>query len=145
MKKIFSEENIILNQSFQNKSEAIIYAGKVLVENGYTTPEYIESMLEREKVASVYIGNNVAIPHGVSGSEKNIIKSGISFIQVPDGVPFGNGEVAYIIIGIAGKGDEHMDYLEQIAFVCSEEENITKLKNSNNKEEILKIFEEASI
>ena len=102
-------------------------------------------MLEREKVASVYIGNNVAIPHGVGGSEKYINKSGISFIQVPEGVPFNDSEIAYIIIGIAGKGDEHMEYLEQIACVCSEEENITKLKNSTNKEEILKIFEEVSI
>ena len=145
MKKIFSEDNIILNQSFKDKYEAITYAGEILVKNGYTTPEYIESMLEREKVASVYIGNHVAIPHGVSGSEKNILKSGISFVQVPDGVPFDNGEIAYLIIGIAGKGDEHMGYLEQIAFVCSEEENIIKLKNSVNKEEILKIFEEVSI
>lgn len=101
--------------------------------------------VRKRKVASVYIGNNVAIPHGVSGSEKNILKSGISFVQVPDGVPFDNGEIAYLIIGIAGKGDEHMGYLEQIAFVCSEEENIIKLKNSVNKEEILKIFEEVSI
>lgn len=145
MKKIFSKENIILNQSFQNKTEAIISAGRVLVDNGYTTPEYVDSMLEREKVASVYIGNNVAIPHGISGSEKDIIKSGISFVQVPEGVPFNDGETAYLIIGIAGKGDEHMEYLEQIAAVCSEEENIIKLKNSKNKEEILKIFEEADI
>ena len=38
-------------------------------------------MIEREDKVSVYIGNGVAIPHGVGGSEKYIKKSGLSFLQ----------------------------------------------------------------
>ena len=33
--KIFKDENIQLNQYYENKIEAILAAGKILVENGY--------------------------------------------------------------------------------------------------------------
>ena len=142
MDSVFNENNIILNGSFLNKNEAIVAVGKILVKQGYVTEKYIDAMLAREKIVSVYIGNNVAIPHGINGSQSEIVNSGISLIQVPAGVSFGENETAYIVIGIAGKGDEHMEYLQKIALVCSEIENVMKIKNATTKQEILEIFEE---
>lgn len=141
MSSVFNENNIILDAAFKNKEEAIIAAGKILVEQGYVTDKYIDAMCEREKVISVYIGNHVAIPHGVHGSEDEIIKSGLSLIQVPAGISFGEDALAYIVIGIAGKGDEHMEYLQHIALICSNLENIKKIRNATTKMEILEIFE----
>ena len=138
--EVLTENNIILNANFDNKDEAIIKAGEVLINNGYVDKLYINSMLERDRDVSVYIGNNVAIPHGMPDSEPYIFKSGISVIQIPDGVSFGD-EVAFVVIGIAGKNNTHMEILEKIALVCMEEENVERIRMAKSKQEILNIFE----
>lgn len=140
MSGVFNENNIVLGAAFINKQQAIAAAGRILAEQGYVTEKYIEAMQERDKVVSVYIGNHVAIPHGIKGSENEIIKSGLSLLQVPAGVPFGEGEIAYIVIGIAGKGDEHMSYLSKIALICSEADNVEQLRVAQTKQEILDLF-----
>lgn len=132
-KPIFSIENICLKKSFKDKNEAIQACGQILVDNGYVTKEYIDDMLLREQTASVYVGNHLAIPHGVNGSEKHILHSGISFVQVPNGVKFGE-ETAYILIGIAGKDGQHIQILSSVATIFSEEANIEKLKNTTDKQ-----------
>lgn len=139
-KPILSEENIALNVKVKNKEEAIRCAGKILAENAYTTPKYIEHMLEREKRFSVYIGNHLAIPHGIESSDSEIYTSGLSVIQVPEGVDFGEGNIAYVVIGIAGKDGTHLNMLSNIALICAEEENIEKMRRAENKHEIMEIL-----
>jgi mannitol PTS system EIIA component len=138
---ILVKENIRLNQTVNSKEEAIRLTGAILVERGYVEDDYIEKMLEREELTSTYMGNYVAIPHGTEDSKGFVKESGISFIQVPQGVDFGGGNIVKLLIGIAGKNNEHLDILSNIAIVCSEEENIEKLVNATTAEEILAIFE----
>lgn len=137
---LFSEENILLNVKVSNKVEAITMAGNLLKKQGYVQQEYIDAMIRRDEQASVYLGNHFAIPHGVAGSEKYINKSGISFLQIPDGVDF-DGETAYVIVGIAGKDGEHIEILGNIAAVCTDLDNIEKLRTTQDKKEVIKIFE----
>lgn len=141
MKKVLSEANVILGAEIENKEEAIRFAGQVLVDNGYVMPEYIPDMLQREESVSTYIGNQIAIPHGIDGSQEHIIYSGISFVQVPNGVSFGPGKEAKILIGIAGKNDEHLEILSNIATVLSDQENVEKLVQAKSKNEIISMFE----
>ncbi|MGJ7922778.1 PTS sugar transporter subunit IIA [Neobacillus sp. LXY-4] len=138
---ILTKENIILNTTVGSKDEAIRLTGSVLVSRGYVEADYIEKMLEREELTSTYMGNFVAIPHGTEDSKQYVKESGISFIQVPEGVDFGAGNIVKLLIGIAGKNNEHLDILSNIAIVCSEEENIEKLVNAQTAEEVLAIFE----
>lgn len=143
-KAILAKENVLLNASVGSKEEAIRLTGSILVDKGYVDANYIEKMLEREELTSTYMGNFVAIPHGTEDSKSFVKESGISFIQVPQGVDFGNGNIVKLLIGIAGKDNEHLDILSSIAIVCSEEENIEKLVAAKSAEEILSIFEEVN-
>jgi mannitol PTS system EIIA component len=138
---VFTKENIRLNVTIPTKEEAIKLTGSVLVEQGYVDADYIEKMLEREQLTSTYMGNFVAIPHGTEDSKQFVKSSGIAFIQVPQGVDFGGGNMVKLLIGIAGKNNEHLDILSKIAIVCSEEENIEKLVNAKNSQEVLELFE----
>jgi PTS system mannitol-specific IIA component len=142
MSSILAKENILLNASVGSKEEAIRMAGRILVEKDYVDAGYIEKMLEREELTSTYMGNYVAIPHGTEDSKQFVKESGISFVQVPEGVDFGGGNIVKLLIGIAGKNNEHLDILSNIAIVCSEEENIEKLIAATSADEILAIFEE---
>ena len=67
--------------------------------------------------------------------------SGISFIQVPEGVNY-EGKTANVIIGIAGKNNEHIEILGDIAVACSDLDNVEKLRNAKTKEEILNVFKD---
>jgi mannitol PTS system EIIA component len=73
-----------------------------------------------------------------------VTKSGLSIITVPEGVEYGDGDVAKIVIGIAGKGDDHLDILSKISLVVSEEENVEKIVNAQTKEELLAMFDEVT-
>ncbi len=141
-KTILSPDHVQLNVPTGSKSDMIVETGKVLIENGHVNQSYIQKMLEREAITSTYMGNQVAIPHGTEDAKSSILSSGISILQVPEGVDFGNGNIAKVLIGIAGKNGEHLDLLSQIAIVLSDEENVEAIINATSKEEILSLFEE---
>jgi mannitol PTS system EIIA component len=143
LSEILTPETIELKAKLGSQEEAIRRAGALLVANGYVEDRYIDSMLEREKSISTYMGNAVAIPHGTNDSKQWITRSGLSVITIPDGVEYGDGETAHLIIGIAGKGDEHLDILSKISIVVSEEENVERIVGAETKEELIAIFEEA--
>ncbi len=140
MNNIFTPDNIILNAQAKDKFDAIRITGNILKENGYITDEYIKRMIAREEIVSTYLGNGLAIPHGTDGSDCEIIKTGISLVQFPDGVDFGDGNTAYITIGIAGKEAEHMDLLNKIALICIEEDNVQTLRNATSIEQVLQVL-----
>lgn len=140
-KEVLLKENIRLNLNSVNKYEAIKMSGKILVDHGYVEESYIEAMIEREEDLSTYIGNGIAIPHGVGRAKKFIKKSGVVILQFPEGVDFGE-EKAYLIIGIAGVGEEHLQILSNIATVIGEgdPDKIEKLKTTKDVNDIYETF-----
>lgn len=140
MTTILTKEKIMLQAKPSDKWEAIRLAGELLVKAGHVTQEYVDKMKEREELATTYIGSGVAIPHGTNESKEQIKSTGISVVQVPDGVDFGEGNTAYLLFGIAGAGDDHLGVLSQIAVICSEEENVKKAAQATTADEILALF-----
>lgn len=139
---ILTKENIELGVELDSQEDAIRRAGELLVQNGHVEEKYIDSMFEREKSVSTFMGNAVAIPHGTSDSKQWVEKSGLSILTVPEGVEYGDGNIAMLIIGIAGKGDEHLEILSNIAQVVSDEDNVTKIVQAESKEELLAFFDD---
>ena len=142
--EILLTSNIVMNANVSIKEEAIRMAGEKLVQKGYVEPSYVDSMLEREKMVSTFMGNLVAIPHGTDESKKAVVNSGISILQIPNGVDFGNGNIAKVVFGIAGKGNEHLDILSKIAIFCSEEANVEKIVVASSADEIVQMFNEVN-
>ena len=144
-KGILAKEGIVLNVASESKDKAIERAGKLLIDGGYVKENYIEGMKAREEEVTTYMGNGVAIPHGMNEYKKEIMESGIVIAQYPNGVDFGEGNTAYIVIGIAGKGEEHMEILSKIALTVQYEENVERLRNAKTPEEIIKIIDEGEM
>jgi len=144
-KEILVKEGIVLNVESESKDKAIERVGNLLISGGYVKENYIEGMKAREEEVTTYMGNGVAIPHGMNEYKKEILESGIVIAQYPDGVDFGDENIAYIVIGIAGKGDEHMEILSKIALTVQYEENVERLRNAKSPEEIIQIIEEGEM
>jgi PTS system mannitol-specific IIC component len=139
MSDILRLENILLKQTLNDKTQAITMAGELLVKGGYVDEHYIAEMLKREELSTTYIGNDIAIPHGTNEAKEDVKASGISVIQVPDGVDF-NGEKARVIFGIAGKDNTHLEILSNIAILCSDMENVEKIVQATTREEIMNLL-----
>jgi PTS system mannitol-specific IIC component len=137
---ILLRSNILLKNASVSKEEAIIKAGKLLFESGYVNEPYIEGMLAREKKFSTYIGNAVAIPHGENEVKDQIKHSGIVVMQYPEGVDFGNGKIAKLVIGIAGLGNEHIQILANIAEAIEDESTLDALIGTDDVEVLYKVF-----
>ena len=135
--EVLQIKNILTGLPSESKEEAILRAGHLLEAAGYVDPGYAESMLEREKIVTTYIGMGLAIPHGTSETKALVRNSGIVVLQYPDGVDFGE-EKARFVIGIAGVGDAHLDILAKISSSLDDEEVLERLSVTKDPEEIFK-------
>ncbi|PCF47114.1 PTS sugar transporter subunit IIA [Staphylococcus delphini] len=142
MENLLTDENILLNQSISTQEEAIEKAGQLLVDSGVVKAGYVQAMKDREQIVSTFMGNALAIPHGTDEAKNEVIASGLSLLQIPEGLDW-NGEEVKVVIGIAGKDGEHLDLLSQIAITFSEEENVDKIVNATSPQAIRQVFEEA--
>lgn len=133
-------KNILTGLPSESKDDAILRAGHMLEASGYVDPGYAESMLERERIVSTYMGMGLAIPHGTSETKALVRESGIVVLQYPDGVDFGE-EKARLVIGIAGVGDAHLDILAKIGSALDDEEVLERLSVTSDPEDILKALE----
>ena len=122
-----------------DKETAIRAAGQLLCDLGFTNEDYIQAMVDRENMVSTYMGMGVAIPHGTSNAKETVKKSGIVVMQYPEGVDFGD-EKAYLVIGIAGVGDEHLEILGNIVASLEDEELLETLKKNADVDTIMKTF-----
>jgi multiphosphoryl transfer protein len=128
-------QNIRIGARAGSKNEAIRAAGQVLVESGFIEPGYIESMIGREGQANTYLGNGISIPHGMAKDRELIRATGISVVQLPEGVEWGPGKVAHLIVGIAAKSDEHLGVLAALTDVLDDPtkaERLAKTKDPND-------------
>ena len=130
-KTVIDANGILLNQSPVSKEEAIRAAGELLVKQGCVSEAYVDAMIEREKLVTTYMGMGLAIPHGTSEAKDTVKKTGITLVQYPDGVEFGE-EKAQLVFGIAGIGDEHLDLLSKICEALEEEEVMEKMKTTDD-------------
>ena len=118
---ILSIETIQLQAEASDKTDAIRQAGKLLVQGGCVEPAYVDGMLARENTMSTYLGNGVSIPHGEHKDLSLVHRTCISVLQIPAGVEWEPGEIAYLVVGIASKSDEHMGVLANLAEVIEDE------------------------
>lgn len=130
-------EDVRLNAHASSKAEAIQQTGNLLVESGHIQPQYVDSMMAREQAANTYLGNGIAIPHGLPQDRDLILKTGISVTQVPEGVEWNPGETVYLIVGIAAKSDEHLQILTNLTHVLDDEAAVQRLSHTTDPQEII--------
>ena len=135
-------ENIFLGRKAATKEEAILFAGEQLVKGGYVEPEYVQAMLDREKLTSTYLGESIAVPHGTIEAKDRVLKTGIVFCQYPEGVRFGEeeDEVARLVIGIAARNNEHIQVITSLTNALDDESVIERLTKTTSVEEVLALL-----
>lgn len=122
-----SESNIHLNANAADKQQAIEMAASALVQADNVENGYLQGMLAREQQTSTFLGNGIAIPHGTLDTRSMVKKTGVQVFQFPQGIEWGEGNIAYVVIGIAARSDEHLSLLRQLTHMLSDEDTAAKL------------------
>ncbi len=128
---VLTPADIVLGCRADSRDEAIEFSGSLLVARGSVSAEYVEGMKQREEVVSTYLGNGVALPHGVLESKDHIRSTGIVVSQYPDGVDWGPG-TAHLVVGLAAVGDDHVQVLSRLAEVLQDEDLCGALAQSDD-------------
>jgi len=137
---VLEKRNILLNQKPDTKENVIKRIGAIFSAEGYTDDNYTQAMLEKETVFNTYMGNFVALPHGIEAAKKDIKKTGIVLMTVPEGQEWDAAEKPKVIIGVAAVGDEHLEILSKIALSFSDADGIDRLLGMS-EDDISAIFE----
>lgn len=135
---ILSKERIQLGASATDRTDAIRQAGELLVKSNCVTPDYVEGMLLRETTMSTFVGNGVAIPHGMLENKEQIQETGLSVLQLPAGVEWNPGETVHLVIGIAATSDEHINVLANLAEALEDETILNEMLHTTDPDVILK-------
>ncbi|EMZ7079148.1 fused PTS fructose transporter subunit IIA/HPr protein [Salmonella enterica] len=131
-----SVQDIHPGEQAGNKEEAIRQIAAALAQAGNVAGGYVDGMLAREQQTSTFLGNGIAIPHGTTDTRDQVLKTGVQVFQFPQGVIWGEGQVAYVAIGIAASSDEHLGLLRQLTHVLSDDSVAEQLKSATTAEEL---------
>ncbi|ELC5821602.1 fused PTS fructose transporter subunit IIA/HPr protein [Salmonella enterica] len=131
-----SVQDIHPGEQAGNKEEAIRQIAAALAQAGNVAGGYVDGMLAREQQTSTFLGNGIAIPHGTTDTRDQVLKTGVQVFQFPQGITWGEGQVAYVAIGIAASSDEHLGLLRQLTHVLSDDSVAEQLKSATTAEEL---------
>ena len=134
-REVLNVGQVRIHSGSVSKEDAMREAADILEAAGAVTSAYFDAMQQREATVSTYMGNELAIPHGTNETKSAILDSALSFVRYDGGIDW-DGEHVTFVVGIAGKGDEHLDILSQIALIFSEEDEVARLKAAQTPEEL---------
>ena len=134
---VLSADLICLGATATDKFDAIRQAGELLVRGGRVRPEYVEDMVLREQSMSTSMNNGVAIPHGKDPDVPFVLRTGISVLQLAEGVPWDDDDRVSLVIGIAALAGEHNGVLMNLSDVVDDEAKLAELFATRDPQVIL--------
>lgn len=107
--------------------------------------EFLKQVLEREKLGSTAIGNNIALPHARSKYASNII---ITFARLTHKVDFGEDEEKPVqLVFLMGTPPdsigEYLKVLAQLSKVLKKEEIRKALLKAQSPSDVIHVFSDA--
>lgn len=135
MRDVLEPRAVLLWESAATREEAVERCGRLLADVGAVAEPYIQAMLERERSISTYVGEGVAIPHGVS--REHVLRDAICVVRFPGGLDW-DGERVTLCVGIAARGDGHVALLARLAEILLDPGRARTLREAADVETVLK-------
>ncbi|MFD2173207.1 phosphoenolpyruvate--protein phosphotransferase [Rhodobacter lacus] len=132
-----TSELVAIGKTASDKADAIAQAVDLLTAAGKIDPRYGASMMGREAVANTFLGNGIAIPHGLPKDRDLILETAIAVVQLPAGVDWGPGDRARLVVAIAAKSDEHLQVLSNLTDVLGDPAEADRLATTTDPEVIV--------
>ncbi len=143
LEDLIRPELVEINVKVDNWQEAILAAGKLMVDSGAVEDRFSRAMVRVAKEFGPYIvvAPGIALPH--ARPEDGVIKASIAIVRLKDSVEFGNvdNDPVFLVVALAAVDHEqHIQGLAEVADVLGDEDCIEQLKFAKTKEELRTVF-----
>ncbi|MBP1042302.1 PTS sugar transporter subunit IIA [Vagococcus sp. BWB3-3] len=149
MESLISKDYIFVKKTYENSDEVFEDLGKLLINQGYAKPTYIDALKTREEKFPTGLltnGLGVAIPHTEASQ---VIKSRIVVAKLTKPVHFNEmGKVAtpidvdMIIMLALNDGKKHLEALQKIISIVGNHELLKALESADTCDAIYDVFDE---
>ncbi|MCA2214407.1 PTS sugar transporter subunit IIA [Jidongwangia harbinensis] len=141
---VLSARAVRTAETATDRVAAIHRCADVLEEIGAVAPGYRQEMLARERVMSTYLGEGVAIPHGLDTSRRLVRRDALAVLRFPDGVDWGNGRVT-VCVAIAARGDGHIELLAALAEILLDPPRARALRSCGSAWDVVQMINRAVV
>lgn len=134
---------IQVEQRADNWEEAIKMSAKPLLENGFINDGYLKAMIDsvHEHGPYIVIAPRVAMPH--ARPETGALKMGFSVLKLQEPVKFSEEaehEVDLLVALSCENAESHIQALQFIVGILSDQEKFDTALKAEDKETLLKVF-----
>lgn len=143
IEKLLTEEVVDVKLEVENWQEAVVKAGKLLLDNDKVDERYIQAMIETVKDMGAYIvmAPGIAMPHARPDSGAKDI--GVAVISLKQGVNFGSKDfdpVKLVFAICAKENKSHIELLQDLSYILDSDELLENLDNCNTKRDLLNLI-----
>ena len=139
---VLKPEYVRIHAGSVTRDEALAEAAGILEGAGAVTGDYAQAMKDREETVSTFMGNGLAIPHGTDAAKDAVLGTALSVVRYDGGVDWGDGDTATFVVGIAGRGDAHLEILQSVAVQFGDEDAVERLKQASSPEELYRMLQD---
>ncbi|PRY29628.1 PTS sugar transporter subunit IIA [Pseudosporangium ferrugineum] len=133
---VLEPRGVRVREHAADRVAAVHRCADVLEELGAVHPAYREAMLDREWAMSTYVGEGVAIPHGLDRSRALVRRDSLAVLRFPDGVEW-DGATVTVCVAIAARGDGHVALLSALARILLDPLRAKGLREATDPAEIV--------
>ena len=145
MKEIYNmlkKENIQIISKVKDWREAIHVAVQPLVNGGYCEARYIDEIIKNtEKLGPYYVlCENLALVHG--STDQGVLKRQIAIKLLEEPIKFKEDgyNVRVMVTLAATDSDSHMEILQAMSQLFSEQDSVQNILNARTENEIYDLF-----
>lgn len=145
MKEIYNmlkKENIQIISKVKDWREAIYVAVQPLVNGGYCEARYIDEIIKNtEKLGPYYVlCENLALVHG--STDQGVLKRQIAITLLEEPIKFKEDgyNVRVMVTLAATDSDSHMEILQAMSQLFSEQDSVQNILNARTENEIYDLF-----
>lgn len=142
--ELLMDNFINLELDASDKNEAIDKLSTMLCSSGKVNDQsnFVNAVLERERLGSTAIGAGIAIPHARANTVNEV---SIAFARSQNGIDFNSvdGDPVHLIFLLAApieSGSLYLKLLARISRLLRYQDLIEDLKKATTKEEVIKII-----
>jgi magnesium-transporting ATPase (P-type) len=135
----------LVNVNLKSHTKETVFSEILDAVNIKNKKEILDKFLEREKTASTYIGNGLAIPHvRIENLKEPILFVGIA----KHGINFSDSAKAKIIVLFITAIEDtstHLKIISKLAAICKDKILLNRILSSKTNDELLKILKQIDV
>lgn len=132
----FDKDLFFTDKQFEDEFEAIKFLGQKLLDKKLVNDDFIDSVIQREKLSSTCFENKFAIPHAIKMNSKKTV---ISVLITPKPILWKDSNINFILL-IAINENDRKDFsklYESLISILCNEKNVKLLIESSDCDEFI--------